>query len=224
MTLAERFDQWAQQYEQRGEAGRPAKGSAGRPAGRPAGGGQQEGEARLSLRLLTRRFGELPVDAVTRIQRANLPNWKPGATACWMRAVWPRCSSPAKRQSLAAGATVPCCAMQRHAFSWPDARGGRPFAPSPFTPPTSPHAAPSPSGCPLPPGAPAGWGLARVRPAADAPTPHGWPPCQIQQAQRRQRNAHAGGHAAEHGVVGRQLNHPLGSTPSLASHCSSRWR
>lgn len=64
MTLAERFDQWAQQYEQRGK-------QEGLQKGRQE--GQQEGEARLLLRLLTRRFGELPVDAVTRIQRANLP-------------------------------------------------------------------------------------------------------------------------------------------------------
>lgn len=64
MTLAERFDQWAQQYEQRGK-------QEGLQKGRQE--GQQEGEARLLLRLLTRRFGELPADTVTRIQRADLP-------------------------------------------------------------------------------------------------------------------------------------------------------
>lgn len=68
MTLAERFDQWAQQYEQRGKQEGLQKGlQKGRQEG------QQEGEARLLLRLLTRRFGELPADTVTRIQRADLP-------------------------------------------------------------------------------------------------------------------------------------------------------
>ena len=58
MTLAERFDQWAQQYEQRGK-------QAGWQEGR------QEGEALLLLRLLTRRFGPLPADCVARIQAAS---------------------------------------------------------------------------------------------------------------------------------------------------------
>lgn len=72
MTLAERFDQWAQQYEQRGKQEGLQKGlQKGRQEGRQE--GQQEGEARLLLRLLTRRFGELPADTVTRIQRADLP-------------------------------------------------------------------------------------------------------------------------------------------------------
>ena len=54
MTLAERFDQWAQQHEQRGKLE-----------------GEQTGEARLLLRLLTRRFGPLPADCVARIQAAS---------------------------------------------------------------------------------------------------------------------------------------------------------
>ena len=58
MTLAERFDQWAQQYEQRGK-------QAGRQEGR------QEGEALLLQRLLTRRFGVLSADCVARIQAAS---------------------------------------------------------------------------------------------------------------------------------------------------------
>ena len=54
MTLAERFDQWAQQYEQRGKQA-----------------GRQEGEALLLQRLLTRRFGALPADCVARIRAAS---------------------------------------------------------------------------------------------------------------------------------------------------------
>ena len=54
MTLAERFDQWAQQYEQRGKQA-----------------GRQEGEALLLQRLLTRRFGVLSADCVARIQAAS---------------------------------------------------------------------------------------------------------------------------------------------------------
>ena len=58
MTLAERFDQWAQQYEQRGK-------QVGWQEGR------QAGEALLLLRLLTRRFGPLPADYTARIQAAS---------------------------------------------------------------------------------------------------------------------------------------------------------
>ena len=62
MTLAERFDQWAQQYEQRGK-------QAGWQEGRQE--GRQEGEALLLQRLLTRRFGALPADRVTQIRAAS---------------------------------------------------------------------------------------------------------------------------------------------------------
>ena len=46
MTLAERFDSWAQQHEQKGIA---------------------KGEALLLQRLLVRRFGALPSDVVGQI-------------------------------------------------------------------------------------------------------------------------------------------------------------
>ena len=62
MTLAERFDQWAQQYEQRGKL-------VGWQEGRLE--GEQTGEARLLQRLLTRRFGALPADYVARIRAAS---------------------------------------------------------------------------------------------------------------------------------------------------------
>ena len=54
MTLAERFDQWAQKYEQRGKQE-----------------GRQEGEALLLQRLLTRRFGTLPSDITGQIATAT---------------------------------------------------------------------------------------------------------------------------------------------------------
>ena len=50
MTLAERFDTWAQQHEQRGV---------------------ERGEALLLQRLLVRRFGALPAEIVGRIGAAN---------------------------------------------------------------------------------------------------------------------------------------------------------
>ena len=58
MTLAERFDQWAQKYEQRGK-------QEGRQEGR------QEGEALLLQRLLNRRFGTLPSDITGKIATAT---------------------------------------------------------------------------------------------------------------------------------------------------------
>jgi len=74
MTLAERFDQWAQQYEQRGKLvgwkeGRQEGRQEGRLEGRLE--GEQTGEARLLQRLLTRRFGALPADCVARIRAAS---------------------------------------------------------------------------------------------------------------------------------------------------------
>ena len=46
MGLAQRFDEWAKQHEQRGEA-------------------------KILQRLLTLRFGELPVSAIDRLKEAN---------------------------------------------------------------------------------------------------------------------------------------------------------
>jgi len=66
MTLAERFDQWAQQYEQRGKLVGWQEGlQKGQQQGR------QEGEALLLQRLLTRRFGALSADCVARIRAAS---------------------------------------------------------------------------------------------------------------------------------------------------------
>ena len=58
MTLAERFDSWAQQHEQKGLAKGIEKGI-------------ERGEALLLQRLLVRRFGTLPSDAVGQIAAAN---------------------------------------------------------------------------------------------------------------------------------------------------------
>ncbi|AQR66772.1 hypothetical protein BXU06_09105 [Aquaspirillum sp. LM1] len=70
MTLAERFDQWAQQHEQRGKlVGWKEGRQEGRLEGRLE--GEQTGEARLLQRLLTRRFGALPADCVARIRAAS---------------------------------------------------------------------------------------------------------------------------------------------------------
>ena len=54
MTLAERFDSWAQQHEQKGLAKGIEKGI-------------EKGEALLLQRLLVRRFGALPSDVVGQI-------------------------------------------------------------------------------------------------------------------------------------------------------------
>ncbi len=65
MTLAERFDQWARKYEQKGiEQGIER--------------GIEKGEALLLQRQLTRRFGTLPSDVVGRIAgatAAQLEQW-----------------------------------------------------------------------------------------------------------------------------------------------------
>ena len=50
MGLAQRFDEWAKQHEQRGEL---------------------RGEVKILQRLLTLRFGELPVSAIDRLKEAN---------------------------------------------------------------------------------------------------------------------------------------------------------
>ncbi|MBC7215888.1 MAG: DUF4351 domain-containing protein [Burkholderiaceae bacterium] len=61
MTLAERFDQWARNYEQKGIEK-----------------GIEKGEALLLQRQLTRRFGTLPSDVVGQIAgatAAQLEQW-----------------------------------------------------------------------------------------------------------------------------------------------------
>ena len=50
MTLAEKFDQWAEEYKQEG---------------------QKEGEALVLQRLLSRRFGPLPPEVLARIAAAS---------------------------------------------------------------------------------------------------------------------------------------------------------
>ena len=54
MSLAQRFDEWAKQHEQRGELR-----------------GQLRGEAKILQRQLTLRFGELPDVVVARLKEAN---------------------------------------------------------------------------------------------------------------------------------------------------------
>jgi hypothetical protein len=56
MTLAEKFDQWAEQYKKEGRQE-----------------GRQEGETLLLQRQLTRRFGPLPSSVVARIGAASVP-------------------------------------------------------------------------------------------------------------------------------------------------------
>ena len=58
MTLADRFDTWAQQHAKKGEAVGIAKGIA-------------KGEALLLQRLLVRRFGALPTAVVGQIAEAT---------------------------------------------------------------------------------------------------------------------------------------------------------
>ena len=60
MSLAARFDLWAQQYEQKGEL----KGKQE---------GKQEGKSELLQRLLVRRFGPLPHDIVQQLASATTP-------------------------------------------------------------------------------------------------------------------------------------------------------
>lgn len=54
MTLADRFDQWAQQYEQKGMQA-----------------GIEKGEALVLQKLLTKRFGPLPADRSAQIGAAS---------------------------------------------------------------------------------------------------------------------------------------------------------
>ena len=55
MTLAEKFDQWAEQYKREGRQE-----------------GRLEGETLLLQRLLVRRFGPLPAGVVARIAAATV--------------------------------------------------------------------------------------------------------------------------------------------------------
>ncbi len=54
MTLAERFDTWAQAHEEKGKQE-----------------GRQEGEALVLQKLLTKRFGALPIDVLSKISAAS---------------------------------------------------------------------------------------------------------------------------------------------------------
>lgn len=58
MTLAERFDTWAQKHEQRGIEKGVEKGI-------------EKGEALALQKLLTKRFGPLPPDALSKIAAAS---------------------------------------------------------------------------------------------------------------------------------------------------------
>lgn len=60
MSLAARFNLWAQQYEQKGELRGEQK-------------GKQEGKSELLQRLLVRRFGPLPQHIVQQITSATTP-------------------------------------------------------------------------------------------------------------------------------------------------------
>ena len=62
MSLATRFDLWAQQYRQEGE-------QKGEQRGKRQ--GKQEGKAELLQRQLVRRFGPLPHDLVQRLTSAT---------------------------------------------------------------------------------------------------------------------------------------------------------
>lgn len=69
MTLAERFDQWREQYRLEGLEQGLEKGLEE---------GMERGEAKLLLRLLSRRFGTLPEAIVARIEQAHaeqLEHW-----------------------------------------------------------------------------------------------------------------------------------------------------
>ena len=63
MTLAEKFDQWAEEYKRQGL-------QEGRQKGRQE--GRQEGETLLLQRQLVRRFGPLPPEMLERIAGASL--------------------------------------------------------------------------------------------------------------------------------------------------------
>ncbi len=70
MTLADRFDQWAQQYEQKGmQAGMQAGLQAGMQKGIEQ--GIEKGEALVLQKQLTKRFGPLPADRSAQIGAAS---------------------------------------------------------------------------------------------------------------------------------------------------------
>ena len=70
MTLADRFDQWAQQHEQKGmQAGMQAGLQAGMQKGIEQ--GIEKGEALVLQKLLIRRFGALPADLSAQIGAAT---------------------------------------------------------------------------------------------------------------------------------------------------------
>ncbi len=58
MTLAEKFDQWAEEYKQEGQKEGQKE-------------GKKEGEALVLQRLLSRRFGPLPPEVLGRIASAS---------------------------------------------------------------------------------------------------------------------------------------------------------
>ncbi len=60
MTLAEKFDQWAEEYMRQGMEKGIEKGVG-------------QGEALLLQRLLARRFGPLPTAVIARIAAASVP-------------------------------------------------------------------------------------------------------------------------------------------------------
>ncbi len=62
MTLADRFDQWARKYEQRGMEKGIEQGIER---------GIEQGEALVLQKLLTKRFGALPGELVSRISVAS---------------------------------------------------------------------------------------------------------------------------------------------------------
>lgn len=66
MKLAERFDTWALQYEQRGFEKGFAEGLENRMKD-----GIEKGKARALQKLLTKRFGTLPAEAVGKISAAS---------------------------------------------------------------------------------------------------------------------------------------------------------
>jgi flagellar biosynthesis/type III secretory pathway protein FliH len=69
MSLAERFDEWAKEHEQKGrEEGREEGIEKGREEGIEK--GIEKGEALLLQRLLVRRFGALPNEVVNQIATA----------------------------------------------------------------------------------------------------------------------------------------------------------
>ena len=221
MTLAERFDQWAQQYEQRTANGRPAKGQQeGRQEGR------QEGNRKakpvyycacspvvLANYPSTRSpVFNAPISPTGSLERPRAgcaqsgrgvpAQLAPGLAARGSRAVLRHAATRFFMARCARWQTV--CALAIHPANITSQR----------------H---HPSGCPLPARRTSRVGAGACSASSGCTDTRMAGRHAVQQAQRRQRNAHAGGHAAEHGVVDSSITRS-GSTPSLASHCSSRWR